>query len=87
MNDFILSEFLFKVHCYDEYSAYIDKDGVVSDQKARVRLFCLAFVTGKPFLEIGLNDRTRQGKVRYKQSSLRHSTTKRLKKKSFRWCN
>ncbi|CAI4223256.1 unnamed protein product [Auanema sp. JU1783] len=51
-----------QVHCYDEYSAYVDKDGIVSDQKARVRLFCLAFVTGSPFLEIGLNDRRRQGK-------------------------
>ncbi|VDK51934.1 unnamed protein product, partial [Cylicostephanus goldi] len=51
-----------QIHCYDEYSAYVDKDGVLSDQKARVRLFCLAFVTGSPFLEIGLNDRRRQGK-------------------------
>ncbi|GMT09935.1 hypothetical protein PFISCL1PPCAC_1232, partial [Pristionchus fissidentatus] len=51
-----------QVHCYDEYSCYVDKDGIVSDQKARVRMFCLAFVTGKPFLEIGLNDRRRQGK-------------------------
>ncbi|WKY09923.1 hypothetical protein Q1695_002350 [Nippostrongylus brasiliensis] len=51
-----------QIHCYDEYSAYVDKEGLLSDQKARVRLFCLAFVTGSPVLEIGLNDRRRQGK-------------------------
>ncbi|XGW01653.1 hypothetical protein V3C99_014068 [Haemonchus contortus] len=51
-----------QIHCYDEYSAYVDKEGSLSDQKARVRLFCLAFVTGSPILEIGLNDRRRQGK-------------------------
>ncbi|KAK6040010.1 adaptor complexe medium subunit family protein [Cooperia oncophora] len=51
-----------QIHCYDEYSAYVDKEGILSDQRARVRLFCLAFVTGSPFLEIGLNDRRRQGK-------------------------
>ncbi|KAK5982653.1 Adaptor complexe medium subunit family protein, partial [Trichostrongylus colubriformis] len=51
-----------QIHCYDEYSAYVDKEGILSDQKARVRLFCLAFVTGSPILEIGLNDRRRQGK-------------------------
>uniref|UniRef100_A0A914CC02 Uncharacterized protein n=1 Tax=Acrobeloides nanus TaxID=290746 RepID=A0A914CC02_9BILA len=51
-----------QIHCYDEYEAHVDKDGIVSDQKARVRMFCLAFLTGSPFLEIGLNDRRRQGK-------------------------
>ncbi|KJH42378.1 adaptor complexe medium subunit family protein [Dictyocaulus viviparus] len=51
-----------QIHCYDEYSAYVNKDGHLSDQKARVRLFCLAFLTGSPFIEIGLNDRRRQGK-------------------------
>ncbi|VDN08040.1 unnamed protein product [Thelazia callipaeda] len=51
-----------QIHCYDEYSAYVDKFNIVSDQKARVRLFCLAFVSGSPILEIGLNDRRRQGK-------------------------
>ncbi|TKR57517.1 hypothetical protein L596_030770 [Steinernema carpocapsae] len=51
-----------QVHCYDEYSGYVDKNNVLKDQKARVRLFCLAFVTGSPFLEIGLNDLRRQGK-------------------------
>uniref|UniRef100_A0A1I7U817 Protein stoned-B n=2 Tax=Caenorhabditis tropicalis TaxID=1561998 RepID=A0A1I7U817_9PELO len=51
-----------QIHCYDEYSAFVDKDGVLSDQRARVRLFCLAFLTGSPLLEVGLNDRRRQGK-------------------------
>lgn len=50
------------MHCYDEYTAHIDKDGIVSNQKARVRLFCLSFLSGSPFIEIGLNDRRRQGK-------------------------
>ncbi|CAJ0582193.1 unnamed protein product, partial [Mesorhabditis spiculigera] len=51
-----------QIHCYDEYTAHVDKLGIVSDQRARVRMFCLAFVSGSPFLEIGLNDRRRQGK-------------------------
>uniref|UniRef100_A0A8R1HRU0 SHD domain-containing protein n=1 Tax=Caenorhabditis japonica TaxID=281687 RepID=A0A8R1HRU0_CAEJA len=51
-----------QIHCYDEYSAFVDKEGVLSDQKARVRLFCLAFLSGSPCLEVGLNDRRRQGK-------------------------
>uniref|UniRef100_A0AC34GJP7 MHD domain-containing protein n=1 Tax=Panagrolaimus sp. ES5 TaxID=591445 RepID=A0AC34GJP7_9BILA len=46
----------------DEYQAYVDKEGFVSNQQARVRMFCLAFVSGSPVLEIGLNDRRRQGK-------------------------
>ncbi|VDK87719.1 unnamed protein product [Litomosoides sigmodontis] len=51
-----------QIHCYDEYAAYVDKFNALSDQRARVRLFCLAFVSGSPILEIGLNDRRRQGK-------------------------
>ncbi|KAL3985233.1 Adaptor complexes medium subunit family protein [Acanthocheilonema viteae] len=51
-----------QIHCYDEYAAYVDKFNILSDQKARVRLYCLAFVSGSPILEIGLNDRRRQGK-------------------------
>ncbi|OZC12176.1 hypothetical protein X798_00697 [Onchocerca flexuosa] len=51
-----------QIHCYDEYAAYVDKFNILRDQKARVRLFCLAFVSGSPILEIGLNDRRRQGK-------------------------
>lgn len=51
-----------QIHCYDEYQAHVDKEGFVSNQLARVRMFCLAFVSGSPILEIGLNDRRRQGK-------------------------
>ncbi|KAI1719136.1 adaptor complexes medium subunit family domain-containing protein [Ditylenchus destructor] len=51
-----------QVHCYDEYTAHIDRDGNVSNQRARVRLFCLTFLSGSPYIEIGLNDRRRQGK-------------------------
>ncbi|MFH4979047.1 hypothetical protein AB6A40_005756 [Gnathostoma spinigerum] len=58
-----------QVHCYDEYFGYVDKSGLLSQQKARVRLFCLAFVSGSPFIEIGLNDRRRQGKVSCQQTT------------------
>ncbi|KAL3072868.1 hypothetical protein niasHS_017842 [Heterodera schachtii] len=51
-----------QIHCYDEYEASVDKEGNVSNQRARVRLFCLAFLSGTSFLEIGLNDRRREGK-------------------------
>ncbi|KRZ91409.1 putative stoned B-like protein, partial [Trichinella sp. T8] len=50
-----------QVHCYDEYKAHVDRTGLVSGQKARVRIFCLAFVSGMPWVEIGLNDRRREG--------------------------
>lgn len=53
-----------QVHCYDEYSCHVDKEGHVSDQRARVRLFCLSFLTGMPVIEIGLND------LRYAHSHL-----------------
>uniref|UniRef100_A0AC35UGE3 SH3 domain-containing protein n=1 Tax=Rhabditophanes sp. KR3021 TaxID=114890 RepID=A0AC35UGE3_9BILA len=51
-----------QIHCYDEYFGYVDLKNALSQQKARVRLYCLSFLTGKPSLEIGLNDRRRQGK-------------------------
>ncbi|KAI6229841.1 hypothetical protein M3Y99_01131900 [Aphelenchoides fujianensis] len=51
-----------QIHCYDEYTAHVDKFGNVSQQRARVRMFCLSFLSGSPFLEIGLNDRRREGK-------------------------
>uniref|UniRef100_A0A0N4ZP88 SH3 domain-containing protein n=1 Tax=Parastrongyloides trichosuri TaxID=131310 RepID=A0A0N4ZP88_PARTI len=51
-----------QIHCYDEYIGTVDLDGCLKSQKARVRMFCLAFLTGSPTLEIGLNDRRRQGK-------------------------
>ena len=38
-------------------------DGHITHHKARVRLFCLAFLTGSsPTLEIGINDRRRRGR-------------------------
>lgn len=40
----------------------MDIDGNLSDQKARVRIFCLAFLSGGAILEIGLNDRRREGR-------------------------
>lgn len=46
----------------DEYYAVLDKHGHVILQKARVRVFVLAFLTGMPVVEIGLNDRRRKGK-------------------------
>ena len=45
----------------DEYEAELDKAGILQRQKARVRVFFLAFVTGMPTCEIGLNDRRRDG--------------------------
>lgn len=47
---------------WDEYSAIIDKDGHVTSQKARVRIFFLAFLTGMPACELGISDRRRKGK-------------------------
>ena len=47
---------------WDEYVAVIDKDGHTMSQKARVRAFVLAFLTGMPACELGINDRTRKGK-------------------------
>ncbi|CEF61741.1 Protein stoned-B [Strongyloides ratti] len=52
-----------QIHCYDEYIGSVDVNGCLKSQKARVRMFCLAFLTGSsPYLEIGLNDKRRQGK-------------------------
>ncbi|XP_052767361.1 protein stoned-B-like [Mya arenaria] len=47
---------------HDEYYAELDKEGKVTFQKARMRVFVLAFLTGMPVVEIGLNDRRRKGK-------------------------
>ncbi|RUS76104.1 hypothetical protein EGW08_016135, partial [Elysia chlorotica] len=47
---------------WDEYSATIDKTGSVTSQKARVRIFFLAFLTGMPACELGISDRRRKGK-------------------------
>lgn len=46
----------------DEYVVDVDKVGHVCSQKARVRLFFLAFVNGMPDVEVGINELTRQGK-------------------------
>ena len=46
----------------EEYYAAIDKGGHITFHKNRVRIFCLAFLTGMPTCELGLNDRRRQGK-------------------------
>jgi hypothetical protein len=48
------------VEVWDEYVAVIDKDGHLMNQKARVRLFVLAFLTGMPAVELGINDRQRK---------------------------
>ena len=47
---------------WDEYKALLNKEGKMLTQKARVRVFFLAFVTGMPAIELGLNDKRRQGK-------------------------
>lgn len=47
---------------HDEYYAELDKNGRVLSQKARVRVFVLAFLSGMPIVELGLNDKRRQGK-------------------------
>ena len=47
---------------WDEYKAELDKTGKMLTQKARCRVFFLAFVTGMPTCELGLNDKRRRGK-------------------------
>jgi len=49
------------VDLVDEYYADIDYEGHICYHKARVRLFCLAFLTGNPVVEIGINDKKRRG--------------------------
>ena len=46
----------------DEYVGKVDKFGHVEFYKARVRLFVLAFITGMPTCELGVNDKRRRGK-------------------------
>jgi len=38
------------------------QDGHITRHKARVRLFCLAFLSGTPTLDVGVNDRRRRGR-------------------------
>ena len=46
----------------DEYYVEIDSDGHITFHKARIRVFCLAFLTGMPWVEVGINDKKRQGR-------------------------
>ena len=47
---------------HDEYYAELDKEGRVITHKSRSRVFVLAFLTGMPVVEVGMNDRRRKGK-------------------------
>lgn len=51
-----------QVTAVDEVYAEQDSDGHVHKQIARVRLFVLAFLSGMPTIELGVNDIWRQGK-------------------------
>ena len=51
-----------QIQMLDEYYCELNTVGQVQCHKARVRLFLLSFLNGMPFLEIGINDRTREGK-------------------------
>ena len=50
------------VEMNDEYYAELDNKGRVTRHKGRVRLFCLAFLTGMPEIDIGVNDKRRHGR-------------------------
>ncbi|KAL1435018.1 hypothetical protein MTO96_001567 [Rhipicephalus appendiculatus] len=51
-----------QVTVQDEFIVEQDRTGHVWKQKARVRVFFLAFISGMPDIEVGINDLTRQGK-------------------------
>ena len=51
-----------QAHVIDEFTAKVDKQGIISDRKGRVRVYCLCFVSGMPEVEFGLNDIARKGK-------------------------
>lgn len=51
-----------QVQMQDEYYCELNTAGIVQNHKARVRLFLLSFLNGNPVVEIGINDRTREGK-------------------------
>ncbi|XP_063624925.1 protein stoned-B [Cydia splendana] len=51
-----------QVTAVDELYVEQDADGSVQKQIARVRLFFLAFLSGMPDIELGVNDLRRQGK-------------------------
>nr|CAG4651580.1 EOG090X00TB [Triops cancriformis] len=46
----------------DEFYVEQDKTGCVTEQLARVRIFLLAFLSGMPDVELGINELSRQGK-------------------------
>ena len=46
---------------WDEYKAVLNKRGKILAQKVRIRVFFLAFVTGMPACELGINDKRRDG--------------------------
>lgn len=50
-------------YCYvrDEYVGVCDSNARIIEQRARVRVFFLAFVTGMPICELGINERSREG--------------------------
>lgn len=50
------------VEVVDEYHADINSQGRVDSHKARVRIFCAAFLSGSPIVEVGINDERRNGK-------------------------
>lgn len=51
-----------QVVAQDEFYVEQSKTGHIDKQLARVRIFFLAFITGMPSVEVGLNDINRQGK-------------------------
>ncbi|CAD5118865.1 DgyrCDS7539 [Dimorphilus gyrociliatus] len=50
------------IEVIDEYFAQLDTENRIEFHKSRVRVFCLSFLNGDPYCEIGMNDRSRQGK-------------------------
>lgn len=51
-----------QIQMQDEYYCELSTAGIIQYHKARVRLFLLSFLNGMPVVEIGINDRTREGK-------------------------
>lgn len=51
-----------QAHVIDEFTAKVDKSGIISDRRGRVRVFCLCFLSDMPEVEFGLNDIVRRGK-------------------------
>lgn len=51
-----------QIQMQDEYYCEMNTAGIILEHKARVRLFLLCFLNENPVVEIGINDRTREGK-------------------------